>query len=104
ADGRIPGVELSGDHLHRLFELGEGGAVVAEENDAHIGDGGGNFVLQDTQGAGSVAGDEHAVAGGEQMTDEVGDGVRFAGAGRTLHDHAGLGGELRDDFALLFVG
>ena len=54
---RIPRVELLRDHLHRLFQLGESRPVVAEQDHAHIRDGGRNLVLQYTQSARRVARD-----------------------------------------------
>lgn len=64
----------------------------------------GEFVLEDLERPGGLAGDEDALAPGEQVGDQVGDGVGLAGAGRALHDDEVAVPQAFGDLALLGVG
>ncbi len=64
----------------------------------------GEFFFEDAQGPGGVAGDQHFLSLGEQVSDQVGDGVGLPGAGRSLDDDEVALVESFRDGALLLVG
>ncbi len=74
------------DGPDRLFELLLGGEVIRAA-DTQFPDGIRQLVLEHLQGPSGVAGDQNALAVGQQVGDEIGDGVGLACARRPLHDH-----------------
>jgi len=63
-----------------------------------------HVIAEDAKRLGGVAGDQHALALGEQVTDQVGDGVGLPGSRRPLDEYASLALEPHGDPDLLRVG
>jgi hypothetical protein len=63
-----------------------------------------DFLPKHTQRFGRMGSDEHALSLGQQMTEEIRNGVRFASAGRPLYEDTISTSELSGDFKLLTIG
>ncbi len=62
-----------------------------------------DLLLEHPQRLFTLGGDEHTPTVGEKVTDDIGDRVSLARAGRPLHDNSVAGLELLDDRHLLAV-
>ncbi len=91
------------DRFDRRLELAHAFLVTREQGDGQRPDRFGNLLLQDLQRRLALGRDQDAFARGQIVTDDVGDRVRLAGAGRTLHRDAGRTFQLLDDGFLLAV-
>ena len=91
---------------HRLdaaFQLSRAAPVQVGDRDTQLGDLRGQLVAQHSQRLCLLAGHQDPLALCQQGGNQVRDGVRLAGAGRTLHDHAVVGLEPVHDPGLLRV-
>src|SRR6266508_187926 len=99
---RVTGAGQKGQH--RLLEVADTASPFTDHADGELGNVLGELVAQHLESACRVARDQDTLPEGDQVRDEVGDGVRLAGPWRSLDDHATMTGEPCDDPALLVIG
>ena len=78
------------DRLDRLIKLRYRGRRIAEHGDRQVPDGLRDLLAKDGEGLLLLAGDQDPLAVADQMTDQVGDGMRLTGPRRPLNGNPGM--------------
>lgn len=100
----VEGLRSARKAVDRDLEVSEIGAVLANDRDTEGSELGGEFVPQLPQRPVGVGRDEHPLALGQQMREDVGQRVGLAGSRRTLHHRVVRAVHAGHDAALLLVG
>ena len=100
---RVDGRHVGSDGLDGMFELLHPVAFVGKQCNAQRANTLRQFVLQDRQGRLSSGRHQHALALGEVVADDVGNGVGFARARGALYDDTIIGVKLLNNGDLFVV-
>ncbi|MGF7147527.1 hypothetical protein FHS96_001136 [Sphingomonas zeicaulis] len=91
------------DNFHGFLKLLQAIAVAVEQADCQWSDGRRQLIPQDLKSRRLLGRDQNALSQCQIMADDIGNGVRLAGAGRPLNNHARPHREPLDDLDLLTI-
>ena len=100
---RVDLLRLVGKDADRLLKLARALAVIVNDRYRKVGNSCRKLFAQRCERLGRLGSEQHAQPGRQIVADDIGDRVRLAGSGGTLHDHAVGAFEPSDDLELLVV-
>ena len=101
---RLPVIITFDDAGGGIFQFLEGIVAVIQGKNCQGGQRFRKHLFQHLQRPGGMGGHQHPLPIGQQVADQVGDGLGFSGSGRALHHHSILALQGTHDVALRFIG